>query len=673
MIMVATSSVVAGHSARNVPWRVVRVVLRAALVVLCLLPVYGFATTQSALAARLSVLGLFAITMLRPADGLLLSAALVSLGFPLALVLHASGSMSEPLLLAFLGGWLLHEAVRPSPPTDAATRAVLRPALWLAAVVAASLLVLLSVEQVSQDYPWPFALGVLRHLATDYLMSGPADTIAPAAMMLEGIGVLVAAIVLCRGDRTLARRTIAMAGVGAAGAAALNLYRFAAFCVGRDLSWPALLDAGRRMRLSMAFPDFNAAGSYFAMMLLATVGLAASARGFARWRWIGTGVLVTAALGLTGSRAAVGGLVLGGLSVVAWLALRTGRLRRRTAAAVGLAIIMAASGAMLARDDRNRGLLATVQTRVDLNLAAVRAAIDYPVFGVGIGRYWWVSERYLSPVTRDILRAGSGDPSLTRENAHNNYLQLLAELGLCGAIPLLWLLVVLARRVTRVTTGGDGVFAGALAGMSAFLLTCLAGHPLLIGQVSAAFWLLLGVLAALALASPPSPPLPNARPGRASAARWLAAAGLACLAASVPLRAHQFIENEADLTLATIGLPTKWSFDAGLRYRPMIGRAQFYVAGQTCVLSMMLRVDAAESRASTEVEFRVDGRPVKRVQVVRDSWREARLSFIAVGGKRFRQIDMRTVPETNVTVRVGRPATFDCPPDPATKLGRPRN
>ena len=100
-----------------------------------------------------------------------------------------------------------------------------------------------------------------------------------------------------------------------------------------------------------------------------------------------------------------------------------------------------------------------------------------------------------------------GSPELLRifpragsENAHNNFLQILAELGLVGfAIDRLAARArghacegVPARRSRRSPSLGNR------GGLAAFVLTWLAGHPLLLDEPAFTFWVMLGAAAGVA-------------------------------------------------------------------------------------------------------------------------------------------------------------------------------
>src|SRR5690606_2753809 len=119
------------------------------------------------------------------------------------------------------------------------------------------------------------------------------------------------------------------------------------------------------------------------------------------------------------------------------------------------------------------------------------AAARCPVSGVGLGDYVRSTRRFITPEQPMLQRfAPQG------ENAHNNFLQIVVELGIPAGLVFLWL-------VLPTVIAGFGR-AGALAeawvrsmafGVAAFLLTALFGHPLLTSQVGATFFVALGITA----------------------------------------------------------------------------------------------------------------------------------------------------------------------------------
>jgi O-antigen ligase len=639
------------HAAWALAVRVVRVAGGLLFAGLLLLPVRGFIAADTGLAGSLAVVGLFFVSLVRPEDGLLVCAGLLIVAGPLGAVLGSQARMGEALLLAFLAGWVLRETVRPQKPIDGPARALVMPALLLAAVVASSVLVQLIIEQVFVDYPWPFFRAVLTHFASDYVLGSRLPGLDSGAGTLEGIGLFVATVVLTWRQRALAIRVARMAAVGAVAVAALNLNRFATICLRTATPLQTFAVKVRGIRISSVFADFNAAGSYLAMMLLLAVGFAAGNRR-TRVVWVGAALLMLASLWLTGSRAALLGAPVGAIFLLAaLLRARMGSSWWKPVAGgtMTLVLVVLLVAWFFPPDAGLRPAMGMVQGRVEMVRVSFRMFASSPVFGVGVGRFWTLSNAYM-----DTSRT-----NVSNENAHNNFLQILAELGIVGLVSFLWILVALAKRMWRASGAGEApVLAGSGAGILAFLVTCLAGHPLLVREVCYAFWLVLGAVAAFVLNERP------AASGRINAvARWhrlIPAAIVICLAVSVPLRAHRFLDKEAELDNIGAGF-SPWQWDKqGVRFRTMSGRAKFYVPSGTCRIALPLRADGSDGRQVVIVEITLDGRPANRVQTVRDAWRDVPMVMPADSTARFRTIELRTLPAADAVVRVGKPRLSPC-------------
>jgi O-antigen ligase len=84
---------------------------------------------------------------------------------------------------------------------------------------------------------------------------------------------------------------------------------------------------------------------------------------------------------------------------------------------------------------------------------------DHPVAGVGFGGYWIAVTRY---------HHGSGE--LTPQEAHNDYLELLASGGLIGAAFVVWFIALFLKELIGSPPSGgvtSGYSGGALAGIFA--------------------------------------------------------------------------------------------------------------------------------------------------------------------------------------------------------------
>ena len=99
-------------------------------------------------------------------------------------------------------------------------------------------------------------------------------------------------------------------------------------------------------------------------------------------------------------------------------------------------------------------------------IAAVEAIKEYPLFGVGIGRFAALSTAY-------AVRAGVRP--IPPDNAQNLWRHTLAEQGLLGLLPILWLTVLtIASVLTSHADGMDLMWRVMLAGLGASLMV---GYP----------------------------------------------------------------------------------------------------------------------------------------------------------------------------------------------------
>lgn len=113
---------------------------------------------------------------------------------------------------------------------------------------------------------------------------------------------------------------------------------------------------------------------------------------------------------------------------------------------------------------------------------------EFPLTGSGVGTFFRISRNYHfsnTPRTRRI------------ENAHNYYLQLCADLGLPALLIFLGIIYYTYRvgfMALQRATKSRNLVKGLLYGLSAYLITMLTGHPLLLSNQQFLFWFEVAVI-----------------------------------------------------------------------------------------------------------------------------------------------------------------------------------
>jgi hypothetical protein len=163
--------------------------------------------------------------------------------------------------------------------------------------------------------------------------------------------------------------------------------------------------------------------------------------------------------------------------------------RRRGAIGAALAVLIAFGAVRAWQIERDPTYTAS-GFRQQFVMSSFRVIGTHPYLGIGPGRYFRDSPNFLTPQL--AFAYGS-------ENAHNNYLQIATEegiIGFCVYATFIAGALILAFR-SLVQTPHDWRLLGATAGIVAFLGTCVMGHPLLVREVAAAFFLQLALVASL--------------------------------------------------------------------------------------------------------------------------------------------------------------------------------
>ena len=269
------------------------------------------------------------------------------------------------------------------------------------------------------------------------------------------------------------------------------------------------------------------------------------------------------------------------------------------------------------------------RVRVEMARTTLRMVAEAPLFGIGLGEFYQRSGEFSSPELLAVF------PPAHHENAHNNFLQILAETGLTGLGAFLWLLAAALYLAARPlsTIPRDAFAWGSLAGLFAFLLTCFGGHPLLTREAGYAFWLVLGLAAGYASLTTSRETIASAFPtwpGRA------ALVVIACLAISIPIRAAS-ARAHADLEHLGIGLSQHWeTAEDGVRFRSAVNSASLFVPAGTG-FRFKIRSETPE-----RLELKLGGRLADVVPLVPNRWTDVAIPARSErADSRFTRLDLQ--------------------------------
>jgi O-antigen ligase len=495
---------------------------------------------------------------------------------------------------------------------------VLAPAGWLAGALAASWLGALVDESTGISLS-ALPGHLLRALPLDYLLfSAPAPETRALLLALAGLGLFAAARAAARDDpRFTMHLTWAIAGSTAVlGLASLGvaLGQWASADMGS-----ALLAHLRAERVVAHLPDPNAAASHYVLGALAAGAVVLSGvRGRAPW-----GALLIATmigLALTGSRTAwLATLVMAAVGVARATGLAWAQQPWRLAAAATALVTAALAAVLVAGADApgSAGLSLRIRGQFLETSAAMFASA--PVYGVGVDHYHERSATFMPAELRALYPF---------ENAHNYAAQVFAELGVVGGLLFLWL-VAAAVRAAWPGRGSAGPWRPALwAAATGYLVTCLAGHPLLVPESALPFWIVLGASAAPAAVAAPS--------------RWRR---LAALTIVPVLLAGAGLDALARPAAAATRPPDEGFFplEAGtpLAFRWTTRHAVAWVEGREGFLRIPVQAPELDRPRPWEVEVAVGGRVQTVERVPPGQWLLVELPVRAGDGASYTRVDLR--------------------------------
>lgn len=622
---------------RSVGWNQVRdLSLKAFAIVLVI--VYAIILLSIALlpnadwVVRTLLAGFCLLAVARPADALLVTAALLGFGIILS---HLLGlpllRVTDVLVAASLGGCAVN-AIVPGSRFRAAITNGLSPAVVLFAIAAvASTLSWLRVYQMQWGQSSAYLHALFQFASRDYFVQpGEFWLVVSTVTILQGLALFTVIAAWCQIDATFFARGLRMLTVGGAGLAMMSVVRLAEVLL-RD---PRLVGVMRRtydgLRISPQIPDFIAAGSYFSLCWLAALGLViASARH--RLAWVLVALPLLAGLYLTGSRsviaAALGGIVV--FAVISFVRSRVAASRVVIAVAIVAVIVMIGSFRwMVGHDIASAQARASLSVRGELLRVGLRVIETRPLFGVGIDRFFLVAGTVNSPILDSSWSS--------RRNPHNDLLRFAGELGLVGLGLFLWILGAAGVRIWQaLRSTPDSLLTGLAAGLVAFLITGMVSNPLMLREVSYVFWIALGLAVGRSATLQPSNVTPDNSFAAAEAAasrfttvrRSLALSLGALLLVSVPFRAKQELTT-IDPTRVSYGL-SDWDVENdGTRFRWSGSHVTVYVRGRARRVEIPLK-GTLPSAGIQHVKVSLNDRVINDI-VVGPDWQ--RLGIVLLGG-----------------------------------------
>ena len=215
----------------------------------------------------------------------------------------------------------------------------------------------------------------------------------------------------------------------------------------------------------------------------------------------------------------------------------------------------------------------------------------------------------------------------------------------------LWLLGAAAVRTMRglLATPADRLLAGAVAGLAAFIVTWMGGHPLLTPDVAFPFWMLAGAAVARADVSRGAPLAdPGFRetgPAFTTSTRVFVWAALLVLAASVPFRANRDA-RALNLAQQSFGF-YDWEGDRERgRFRWTSPSAAFFVPGHTDTIDLPICAAWSDKRpGTTMVTISVDGQVLQKLGLTTGNWMVVPLRLPPSPSRdRYRRLDIVTKP-----------------------------
>jgi len=189
---------------------------------------------------------------------------------------------------------------------------------------------------------------------------------------------------------------------------------------------------------------------------------------------------------------------------------------------------------------------------------------------------------------------------------------------------------------------GDAAAAGLFAGATAYLMTCLTGHPLLVPEAALPFWIVFG-----ALAFGDTPEWLRLR-------RVMVPAAVLWLVAGIAVALVSYTRVAAPATPPSDAGFHGPEFDEGQRFRWMTRHAVTYVPADAGFLRLMLRGADRPRLRPLVVETSIGGRVLNRREIPSDRWVSYDIAAPADGPAGYRRVDFRVNQEWLQEVQLGQ-------------------
>jgi len=405
---------------------------------------------------------------------------------------HAPTSLV--LFLVFALGWLVHNAVKPSP--HGFSLPVFRPILLFAAIVLVSGL----VTFLRYANFFPFLTPAVRELVVNAngVRAGGAimSVVFTCLNYLTGFLFFFILVNAVKSEVLLRRIMTVMAGSFGLSLVFSLVQRFYSVKLGNTSFW-VWLD-----RINATFKDPNSFGAYLAAFLPVLLALAFSSRGRRRILWI---VLIALSLFVFPSIGSRSGLIGVSVSVLAffllfWIKSEPAK-RKKSSLVPALAIfffLAVFSFSLLSRDlvlfkRIGKSLNATELFNRRLEYWGVASFMmgDYPLTGVGGGAFIIELPDYYRRLNM---------PTRYTDSAENYFFQVGAEFGFIGLLVSLWLFYEIIKRMLgswrRLSSREPPglLLIGALAGMASLMVNLLFHTYIGSFEIHYLFWLLVAAI-----------------------------------------------------------------------------------------------------------------------------------------------------------------------------------